>query len=155
CSTRADLEVALLAKADGVHLPRSGPNIKTARSYLDNTLGTRALIGTSTHSVEEATRAERDGADFVTFGPVFYTESKKEYGEPVGVERLKAAVKAVAIPVFALGGIGLSKVTEALSTGAAGVGLISAIMNAPDTESAAREIIFKIKETEKTETQRQ
>jgi thiamine-phosphate pyrophosphorylase len=147
CSTEADLKVALLAHADGVHLPRSGPGIKSAR----DTLGNEALIGTSTHSVEEAVRAEEDGADFVTFGPVFQTESKKEYGAPLGVQRLREAVGAVSIPVFALGGIGLSRVNEVLLAGAAGVGLISAIMSAPDIEAAAREIILRIDNRDKTE----
>ena len=75
-------------------------------------------------------RAEQGGADFVVFGPVFETSSKKEYGEPVGVVALHEVASRLTIPVLALGGINLSNFREALDAGAAGVAGISMFIEA-------------------------
>ncbi len=136
----SDITVAIASGADGLHLPSTGFGISAAREGL----GDEALIGVSTHSIEEAKRAQREGADFITFGPVYYTESKAEYGEPIGLKKLKDTVDRLDIPVFGLGGIGRAQVTEVLSTGAGGVALISAILSRPDILAATREIIDQL-----------
>jgi thiamine-phosphate pyrophosphorylase len=99
------------------------------------------LIGYSAHSIEEALLAEAAGADFVTFGPVYYTPSKAVYGPPVGIEKLKAVCSALSIPVYALGGITVGNILEAINTGTAGIALISAIMAAPDPVAAATTLL--------------
>ena len=116
---RADL--ALAAGAHGVHLRANSVAPETLRILLPPPL----LIGVSTHSVEEVKAAEREGADFVVFGPVFATASKEGYGLPQGAEQLRDAAEAVRIPVLALGGVTEANARECLATGAAGIAGIS------------------------------
>ncbi|MGE5190044.1 MAG: thiamine phosphate synthase [Gemmatimonadota bacterium] len=130
------LDVAYAAGADGVHLGGGSIPVGEARALL----GTRALIGRSAHTIGEAVAAERDGADFATFGPVYATPSKAAYGPPVGVAALAAACAAVTIPVFALGGVGPANMNEALRAGAFGVALISGVVAAADPRAAAAEL---------------
>jgi thiamine-phosphate pyrophosphorylase len=128
------IDVALAVEADGVHLGGHSLPVAVARKIL----GPRNLIGVSTHSVEEIAAAKSEGADFVTFGPVYPTPSKAAYGPPLGLDRLREACRVSAFPVFALGGITAERVAELLAAGAHGVALISAILTRPEPEAAAR-----------------
>ncbi len=130
------LDVAYAAGADGVHLGGGSVPVGEARRLL----GPRALIGRSTHGLGELAAAQRDGADFATFGPVYATPSKAAYGAPVGVAALAAACAAATIPVFALGGVGPGNMQETLSAGAFGIALISAVVAAADPRAAALEL---------------
>lgn len=109
------LDVALAAGADGVHLPADGVPVAPLRRRF----GDRVVIGRSTHRPEEAAAARREGADYVTFGPVFPTPSKARYGRPPGLEGLAEAA-AQGLPVIALGGIGPDELASAVRAGAAG-----------------------------------
>lgn len=120
------LDVALTAGV-GLHLPTHGlPLAEVRRRYPD------LLLGASCHNQEELLRAQEEGADFVVFGPVYETPSKKEFGPPLGVEKLAWAVSAVQIPVLALGGITLENAAACLRAGAAGVAGISLFQRAAD-----------------------
>ena len=132
------LDVALAVEADGVHLGQHSFSVKDARRLL----GAGKLIGVSTHSRQEITAAQ--GADFMLFGPVYYTPSKAAYGEPQGPDRLRAAVAHSAVPVFAIGGIKTERVAEVVETGAHGIAMISAISAAPDPAQAARELLRQL-----------
>ncbi len=127
------VDIAMLAGADGVHLGHGSMPPEAARKLL----GPEKLIGVSTHSLIEAREAEANGADFIVFGPVYQTASKAAYGPPAGIEALKSAVAGVNIPVYGLGGIRIENGREVLKTGCAGVGLISAILAAPDVRKSA------------------
>ena len=130
---RAD--VAACAGA-GVHLTTRSVKADAVRKAF----GPSMPIGVSTHSLEEAREAEQGGADFVVFGPVFETESKKGYGPPVGAEALRVVAARVGIPVLALGGINLSNFREPLDCGAAGIAGISLFAKAEDLNGLVRAI---------------
>jgi thiamine-phosphate pyrophosphorylase len=112
------VDVALAAGADGAHLPTGSPAARVWRRP-------GFLIGVSCHSVDDVRNAEKDGADYVVFGPVFAPLSKSTELEPRGLEGLKRATKAVKIPVLALGGVTRENSDLCISAGAAGVAGIS------------------------------
>ena len=121
-------EVAVACGAQGVHLPEWSMSARTARDRLP--AGT--LIGRSTHSLKAALTAEAEGVDFITFGPVYDTPSKAAYGPPRGLQALSESVRAVTIPVFALGGVTPRRTKQCLEAGAHGVAAISAVLSQPD-----------------------
>lgn len=127
------LDVALAAGAAGVHLPVDGVPLSALRERF----GGRVLLGRSTHTLEEVERARRDGADYVTFGPVYATPSKAGYGPPAGLERLAAAAQ-LRIPVYALGGVTLSRFGEVAAAGAVGVAAIRMFQDPGELREAAR-----------------
>lgn len=141
------IDIALAVGADGVHIGAGSLPVPDVRRLL----GPEYLVGYSAHAVGEALQAERDGADFVTFGPIYQTPSKLEYGEPLGVPRLAEAVNSLGIPVFALGGVKETSIPEVMATGCQGVALISAVISAADPQAAATSLLEKI---EKHVTQR-
>ena len=128
------VDVALGLKADGVHLGRDALPPEAVRRILPRGM----LLGVSTHSREEALAAQAEGADFVTFGPVFFTPSKARYGPPKGLDALREVSRAVSIPVYGLGGITPENASRVLASGAGGIACISAILAAPDPAAAAR-----------------
>ncbi|WP_457643347.1 thiamine phosphate synthase [Persephonella sp.] len=107
------LDVALIVGATGVHLPSKSLPIENIKHKFP-----QIIVGKSCHTIEEAVQAEKEGADYITFSPVFSTPGK---GKPVGLEALKAVVKAVKIPVYALGGITEDRIPDVLATGAYGI----------------------------------
>ena len=130
------VDVALACGADGVHLGAAGLPPEAAKLCAAMT-GKDLMIGVSTHSLSEAEAAQRAGAGFITFGPVFDTPSKRAYGPPLGVSELKIAVRAVDIPVFAIGGIKPGNLKDVMAAGAYGAALISGILGAEDIEGQA------------------
>lgn len=140
------LDVALAVEADGVHLGEHSLPVPVARKIL----GPDSLIGVSTHRCEEVAGAQRDGADFVTFGPIYFTPSKAAYGEPVGLGRLHEACTATTFPVFALGGISLEETAELRAAGCHRIALISAILAATDPAAAAAALLSRLGNTAST-----
>jgi thiamine-phosphate diphosphorylase len=118
------LDVAIATGADGVHLRVSSMPASEARGIVAGQGLNDFLIAVSTHSLAEAQAAESGGADFVVCGPVFATQSKREYGPALGLERFSEICKSVKIPVLALGGINLSNFRETLERGASGIAAI-------------------------------
>ena len=115
--------------ADGVHLTESSPAVRKIRKEFPD-----LLIGKSAHSLQSALRAQHQKADFITFSPVYDTPSKQQYGPPQGLEKLKQVCAGLDIPVLALGGIDLSRISTVRKQGAFGVGLIRGIWNSPNIE---------------------
>jgi thiamine-phosphate pyrophosphorylase len=120
-------DVARAAGADGVQLTAHSLPADVVR----RTCGPEFVIGVSTHSREEAQAARAGGADFVLFGPVFETESKRAFGPPQGLDKLREVTQALdAFPVLAIGGITLDNIAACLEAGASGVAGISLFNNA-------------------------
>lgn len=130
------LDIAEAVSADGVQLGASTLPVDIARRQL----GDNATIGVSTHSLQEALSAQSKGASFVTYGPVFHTPSKAEYGAPMGTEALQIICRSVDIPVFALGGIKPRNLPQLTHSGMHGIAVISALMSAQNPSGAFRDL---------------
>lgn len=114
------LDIALATEADGTHFPEKSIPLERARNAAP------ALIaGKSTHSLQGALSAEAEGADYLIFGPVFETPLKKQYGPPMGLEKLAKVCRSVSIPVYAIGGITPARTPQCLDHGAYGVAALS------------------------------
>jgi thiamine-phosphate pyrophosphorylase len=131
------VDIALAVEADGVHLGLNCLPIHRVRKLLGN----NKLIGLSCHNQVNAIMAQENGADFITFGPVYYTPSKANYGKPVGIEKLEIISNLLEIPVFALGGIKKSNIYEVIAAGAAGISLVSAVIASDDPKRAVEEML--------------
>jgi len=116
-------DIALGVDADGVHLGQDDLPLKEARRIM----GSRRIIGISTHSVEQAIAAEAEGADYIGFGPLFHTTTK-DAGKPQGTDIIRGVKRHVHIPVVAIGGIDLDNLERVLDTGVDAVAVSSAIV---------------------------
>lgn len=115
-------DVALAAGADGVHLTAASIPTRVVRDVC----GPDFLIGVSTHAVEEARAARHGGADFIVFGPVFETASKRGFGPPQGLEKLRHVTSELqGVPVLAIGGVTLDNAERCYAVGASGFAGIS------------------------------
>ena len=132
---RAD--VALAAGADGVQRTHASLPVAALRRIGPPPF----LIGASVHSEAEVRQAVAEGADFLVFGPVYDTPSKRRYGPPQGLAALRRVVAAVDRPVIAIGGITPPRVAEVLGAGAAGVAVISAILAAERPADATKSFL--------------
>ena len=92
-------------------------------------VGNCLTVGCSVHTLTEAKSREAEGADFVTYSPIFPTLSKPGYGPAVGLDHLRKASEAVNVPVFALGGVTPERVSGCISAGAYGVAVMSGLMS--------------------------
>jgi thiamine-phosphate pyrophosphorylase len=132
------VDIAIAVDADGVHLGQ-----KSIPPFAVRRFAARLIIGMSTHSLAEARKAQNNGADFITLGPIFATPSKAKFGEPLGLDTLEKIASEVSIPVFAIGGITLENAKEAIEHGAAGVSMIRGIYAAKEVKAAALKF-FKV-----------
>jgi thiamine-phosphate pyrophosphorylase len=135
------VDVTMSVDVAGVQLGKMSLPIETARALI----GSNKLIGASIHSVEEIEPAQQNGADFLVFGPVYFTPSKAKFGGPKGIASLKKIVRKSKLPVYAIGGITAWNVPELRDTGVRGIAVISSIVGAPDPRSAARELISLVR----------
>lgn len=128
---------ALACSAHGLHIGQDDCTPEEARKIL----GAGAVIGVSTHSVQEALMAEEQGADYISFGPIFPTRTKKDAVAPKGLASLTEVINAVAIPVVAIGGITALTAREVLSCGAAATAIISDLLLSGDIAGRVSAII--------------
>jgi thiamine-phosphate pyrophosphorylase len=135
------LDVALAENAGGVHLgEKSLPVAEAKRLVVDRGERNDFVIGVSCHSLEAARSAERDGADYLFFGPVFATPSKTAFGAPQGLERLATVCRGVSIPVLAIGGITLANASACLAAGASGIAAIRLFQDSQDVPSLVQSL---------------
>jgi thiamine-phosphate diphosphorylase len=117
-------DIALAVDADGVHLGQDDMPVHEAR----NVIGKNRIVGISTHSLKQAHEAEKQGADYIGFGPVFHT-STKDAGTPKGIHSLMKIKQNVKIPVVAIGGITHKNTTDVFNAGADSIAVASAILS--------------------------
>lgn len=131
------VDIALALKADGVHLGQDDLPPGEARKIL----GPEAIIGFSTHSVEQALAAIQLPVDYIAIGPIFATATKENPDAVVGIDGLRAVREAVGeLPLVAIGGIGSENFRAVLDAGADSIALISGILADPGriTERVAK-----------------
>ena len=135
------LDVALAAAADGVHLGReSAPAREIVRWCRAGNAPDGFVVGVSCHSVEDAREAENAKADYIFFGPVFETPSKRAFGTPQGLEKLAEVCRAVSMPVVAIGGVKQENAAACIHAGAAGIAAIRMFQESPDTKAVTEAI---------------
>ena len=131
------VDVALAVAADGVQRTHASLPV----DHIRNIAGKRLSIGASVHSLEDAVDAEVRGADWLVFGPVYDTPSKRAYGPPQGLDALAKVTGRVRLPVIAIGGITPTRVHEVRAAGARGVAAVAAILAAPSPGDAVRRFL--------------
>lgn len=130
------VDIALACGADGVHLGQMDFPVADARRIL----GEDTTIGATATTLDQALRAQDDGADYIGFGPVFETGSKPNPASVKGLSRLETVASRVGIPVIAIAGVTAKRVERVMETGAHGVAVMTAVTTASDPAAAAREI---------------
>jgi len=126
-------EIANKVSVEGVHVGQDDDSIALAREKA----GRSVIIGKSTHSIEQAIEAQREGADYIGFGPVFATPTKPDY-KPVGLKDIKQVHVDVTLPIFCIGGIKIDNLAEIIAAGARRVAIVSGLLKAPDIVKYAR-----------------
>jgi len=131
-----NVRLAQETDADGVHVGQSDMALKKAREIL----GPGKIIGTSAHNVQEAMKAQAEGADYIGCGAVFGSETKTDAGY-MGVRVLADICTTVNIPVVAIGGISRGNVLQLAGTGTDGIAVVSAILAQPDKAQATQAML--------------
>ena len=134
------VDIAIAVDADGVHLGQT-----SIPPYAIRKLAASLIVGVSTHNIKEAVKAEVDGADFITYGPIWPTPGKAKYGKPLGIEAIAKVVDKVSIPVFGIGGVTMDNIKELVENGAAGGSMISSIFGAKDIKASALKTLKVLK----------
>ena len=126
-------EIARQVPVEGVHVGQDDDSIEVARRKA----GRDVLVGKSTHSLEQALAAQREGADYIGFGPIFTTPTKPEY-VPIGLSDIKQVHAEVRLPIFCIGGIKVDNLEQVIAAGARRVAIVSGLLKAPDIAEYAR-----------------
>ncbi|HSQ12189.1 MAG TPA: thiamine phosphate synthase, partial [Candidatus Deferrimicrobium sp.] len=135
---RAD--IAMACNADGVHLGQDDLPLHAGRTLLGN-----KIIGISTHDIEQARQAQRDGADYIGFGPMFGTQTKNTGYSARGIDMLKEIRAAVAIPIVAIGGINEHNVRQVWQAGADSAAIISDILGSTNIAAKIEAILTQFR----------
>ncbi len=130
-----NVDVAIACQADGIHVGQED----MAAGEVRRRVGDAMLLGVSVHTVEEARRAVRNGADYLGLGAVFPTSTKTDVDQMTN-ETLRAICNAVDVPVVAIGGINRGNLLKLSGSGVDGVALVSAIFSAEDIEDTCRKL---------------
>ena len=126
-------EIAAKVPVEGVHVGQDDDSIDIARKKT----GRNLFIGKSTHNFEQAVAAQHEGADYIGFGPIFATPTKPDY-QPIGLKQIESVHRAVALPIFCIGGIKIDNLEQVIAAGARRVAIVSGLLKAPDIAEYAR-----------------
>jgi thiamine-phosphate diphosphorylase len=135
------MDVAMAAGARGVHLGETSMPVEEAKRLAkEKRLGAEFVLGVSAHSLESAQAAEKSGANYVIFGPVYETPSKRKFGPPQGLAKLTDVCDRVAIPVMAIGGVTEENAVACFAAGASGIAAIRMFQGARDLAALVRKL---------------
>src|SRR5437867_13271820 len=118
-------EIARRVPVEGVHVGQDDDSIEIVRQKADHEI----LVGKSTHSLEQALAAQREGADYIGFGPIFATPTKPDYA-PIGLADIRRVHAEVSLPIFCIGGINIDNLQSVIGAGAKRVVMVSALLTA-------------------------
>ena len=135
------VDIAVAVEADGVHLGQEDLPVQVARK-----LAPELLIGASTHSLEQALQAEKEGADYINIGPIFSTKTKERVGHSLGPEAISEISPQIKVPFTVMGGINQENIDQVLAQGARRVAMVTAITGAADIAKKVRALQDKIRE---------
>jgi thiamine-phosphate pyrophosphorylase len=126
-------EIAKKVPVEGVHVGQEDDSIEVVRQKA----GRHLLVGKSTHSPEQALAAQREGADYIGFGPIFATPTKPDYA-PIGLSDIKRVHTEVGLPIFCIGGLSIDNLQSVIDAGAKRVVMVSALLKAHSIVDYAR-----------------
>jgi thiamine-phosphate pyrophosphorylase len=126
-------EMARRVEVQGVHVGQDDDSIEKVRAQIKRPI----VVGKSTHSIEQAVAAEREGADYIGFGPIFSTPTKPDY-LPIGLAQIREVHDRVSIPIFCIGGVKLENLAQVIDAGAKRVVIVSGLLQANDIAGYAR-----------------
>ena len=135
-----NVNIAIACKADGIHIGQEDMKLTNVRKLV----GEDMIIGVSAHTVEEAIKAQEDGADYIGIGAVFATSTKTDV-DVLSFETLRSICEAVNIPTVAIGGIKKDNICKLKGSGIDGVAVVSAIFAAKDIATATKELLLEVK----------
>ena len=139
------IDIAQAVDADGVHLGQEDLPIKLARKLL----GGNKIIGATVRNLPQALKAQREGVDYLSLGPIFPTRTKQGLPPPRGLKAIIRIKKKIKIPLIAIGGINKNNVASVIRTGVDGVAIVSAVIRAENVREATRELLSRIREAKK------
>ena len=126
-------EIARKVPVEGVHVGQKDDSISLAREKA----GRAIIVGKSTHNLAQAAAAQREGADYIGFGPIFATPTKPDY-EPIGLQDIKQLHVDVQLPIFCIGGIKIDNLEQVIAAGARRVAIVSGLLKASNIVEYAR-----------------
>jgi len=126
-------EVASKVPVEGVHVGQDDDSIEVVRRKA----GRPVVVGKSTHSLGQAHAAQREGADYIGFGPIFATPTKPDY-RPIGLKEINRVHLDATVPIFCIGGIKIDNLDQMIAAGAHRVAIVSGLLKAPDIVEYAR-----------------
>ena len=126
-------EIAVEVPVEGVHVGQDDDAVAAVRRRVDREI----LVGKSTHSIDQALAGQREGADYLGFGPIFATPTKPDY-QPIGLKEIKGVHRDVVLPIFCIGGIKMDNLKQVITAGARRVAIVSGLLKAADIAEYAR-----------------
>jgi thiamine-phosphate pyrophosphorylase len=125
--------IAQRVPVEGVHVGQDDDSV----AVVHEKVGRPLIVGKSTHNVEQAVAAQREGADYIGFGPIFATPTKPDY-KPIGLKDIKQVHIDVSLLIFCIGGIKIDNLAEVIAAGARRVAIVSGLLKARDIVKYAR-----------------